>query len=223
MKKDFFAGLALLLPIVLTIAIITFIVNLLTRPFLGMVQEVFRHFELLNTSFFFLSSEQLINLIARLLILVSLTIVTLLIGFLTSHFVVQSLLKTTDTLIQRIPLINKIYKALQEVMNTLFSPASTTFSEVVLVPYPYDTTYAIAFVTKDCLPEGSDKDHMDMVSVFLPGTPNPMMGFNLLYRREQVIFIDMKVDDALKFLISCGVVDYPLQIKIAAGSSGASA
>jgi len=213
MKKDFFAGLALLLPVVLTIAIIAFVVNLLTRPFLGIVQEVFRHFELLNSSFFFLSSEQLINLIAKFLILVSLMLVTLLIGFLTNHFILRSLLKTTDAVIQRIPLINKIYKALQEVMNTLFNPASTTFSEVVLVPYPYDTTYAIAFVTKDCLPEGSDKDHMNMISVFLPGTPNPMMGFNLLYRREQVIFLDMKVDDALKFLVSCGVIDYPLQVK----------
>lgn len=213
MKKDFFAGLALLLPVVLTLAIIAFIVNLLTRPFLGIVQEVFRHFELLNSSFFFLSSEQVINLIAKFLILISLMLVTLLIGFLTNHFILRSLLKTTDAVIQRIPLINKIYRALQEVMNTLFNPASTTFSEVVLVPYPYDSTFAIAFVTKDCLPEGSDKDHMDMISVFLPGTPNPMMGFNLLYRREQVIFLDMKVDDALKFLVSCGVIDCPLQVK----------
>lgn len=220
MKKDFFTGLALLLPVVLTIVIVTFFVNLLTRPFLGIVQEVFQHFDLSSVSLFFLSSDQLINFISKLLILLSLASVTFFIGFLTQHLVIRSVLKATDALIHRIPLINKIYKALQEVMDTLFNPSSTTFSEVVLVPYPYDSTYAIAFVTKDSLPEGSDKDHMDMISVFLPGTPNPMMGFNLLFRREKVIFLDMKVDDALKFLVSCGVVDYPIQIKNTADISG---
>lgn len=206
MKKNFLAGLAVLLPFVFTMMIVTFFINLLTKPFVEIVHEIFAQTGLINQSFLFFSKEQLINWISKFLILIVLTVTTLLIGLLTSHFFANYFFEKFDTLIHKIPVVNKIYKSLQEVMHTLFKSEQTSFSQVVLVPFPQSETYSIGFVTKESLPEGSDQEHLGLVSVYVPGTPNPMMGFNFLYKREQLIFIDMKVDDALKFVISCGVM-----------------
>lgn len=206
MKKDFLTGLAILLPVVLTILIALFFINLLTEPFMGIVRSIFKYYGLMGTSFFFLSSDQIINLISKILVLISLFLVTLLIGFFAQHFFIDVFFRNLDRLIHRIPFVNKIYKAFQEVMHTIFHPTSTTFSQVVLAPYPHKKTYAVGFIAKEALPEGSDTEHLDLISVFIPGTPNPMMGFNLLYKREQLVFVNTKVDDALKFVISCGVM-----------------
>jgi uncharacterized membrane protein len=204
MKRNFLTGLAILLPIVLTVAIVMFFINLLTKPFLEFVHEFFFHTGLID--FPFLSSRQAIYVISKILILIFLVLTTFLIGFFTTHLFANYFFTSFDKIIHKIPVVNKIYKALQEVMHTMFSPENTTFSQVALVPFPQENTYCMGFVTKDSLPEGSDKEHVGLISVYIPGTPNPMMGFNFLYRRDQVIFISMKVDDALKFVISCGVM-----------------
>ena len=206
MKKNFLTGLAILLPIVLTFMIVMFFVNLLTKPFLALTTEVFAKTGLLDKSFLFLSGEQIVCLISRILVLIILFAATLLIGLLTRHFFADVFFASFDRLIHRIPIINKIYIALQEVMHTIFKSDKTNFSQVALVPFPQEDTYCIGFITKDTLPEGTDLEHIELISVYIPGTPNPMMGFNFLYRREQIIFIDMKVDDALKFIISCGIM-----------------
>lgn len=205
MKKNFLAGVALLLPIVLTVIVVMFFVNLLTAPFLGLVQAAFHKLDLLDKSFLFLSGQQIVNLTSHILVLLTLLLGTLLIGFLAQHLFLDRAVTALDRIIHRIPIVNKIYKACQEVMGTIFNPSSTTFSQVVLVPYPHSNTYAIGFITKEAQSEGSDQEHLGLISVFVPGTPNPTMGFNLLYRRSQLLFVNMRVDDALKFVISCGV------------------
>lgn len=205
MKRYFAAGLAILLPIVLTALILRFFVNLLTEPFLGIVRSIFAYYHI-NTSFLFLSKDQAEVILSRFLILITLFLMVLLIGFIVRHFFVKGFLDLMDNLLHRVPIVNKIYKAIQEVMHTLFVHEGPAFSTVVLVPFPHNKTYSVGLITKEALPPGSDKEHLDLVSVFVPGTPNPTMGFMLLFRREQLIFVDMKVEDALKFIISCGVM-----------------
>lgn len=199
MKKSFLTGFAILLPIVLTVLIVMFFVNLLTQPFINLTRELF-----LETGLF--SNEQVILVISKILILLFLVSTTLLIGFFTQHLFANYFFTAFDKIIHKIPLVNKVYKSLQEVMHTLFTSEKTTFSQVVLAPFPQENTLCIGFVTNDALPKGTDDTHLELISVYIPGTPNPMMGFNFLYRREQLTFIDMKVDDALKFIISCGVM-----------------
>ncbi len=206
MKKSFLTGIAILLPVVLTLIIVMFFVNLLTKPFVEFVHDIFAKTGLLNNSFFILSSDQMIYLLSKILILAFLIFSTLMIGFFTQHLFANYFFESFDKIIHKIPVINKIYISLQEVMHTLFKSEKTSFSQVALVPFPKEDTYCIGFVTKDLLPEGTDTEHLGLISVYVPGTPNPMMGFNFLYQREQLIFIDMKVDDALKFVISCGVM-----------------
>lgn len=206
MKKSFLTGIAILLPIVLTLIIVMFFVNLLTKPFVEFVHDIFVKLSLLDNSFFILSSDQMIYFVSKILILIFLTFATFLIGFFTQHLFANYFFERFDKIIHKIPVVNKIYMSLQEVMHTLFKSEKTSFSQVALVPFPQENTYCIGFVTKESLPEGSDAEHLGLISVYVPGTPNPMMGFNFLYKREQLIFIDMKVDDALKFVISCGVM-----------------
>lgn len=206
MKKNFLTGLAILLPIVLTTMIVMFFVNLLTKPFLALTTQIFAKTGLLDKTFLFLSGEQIICLISRIIVLLILFAATLLIGLLTRHFFADVFFTNFDRLIHRIPIVNKIYIALQEVMHTIFKSDKTNFSQVALVPFPQEDTYCLGFITKDSLPEGSDLEHIELISVYIPGTPNPMMGFNFLYKKEQIVLIDMKVNDALKFIISCGIM-----------------
>ncbi len=138
---------------------------------------------------------------AALLIFAGITFV----GFLCQALAFHYLFKWGDLIFHRIPLINKVYKAAQDVMGSLFSQENPSFSQAVLIPFPKKGNYGIGFLINESLPEGSTLDNNDLVSVFVPGTPNPMMGFMLLINRQDVLHIDLPVDDALKFIVSCGV------------------
>jgi uncharacterized membrane protein len=206
MKRYFLVGLAFLLPIVLTLMIANFAINVLTAPFLGLVKSIFSYSGLQDKYLSFVTNEQLMNVIAKVLILITLFLVTVLIGFMARVFVLHAFIRFGDYLIHKIPFVNKIYKALQDVISTLFASDKPSFSKVVLVPFPKSGTRSIGFVTNESLPEGSDANQADLISVFVPGTPNPTVGFVFLFKREQLIFLDMKVDEALKFVVSCGVI-----------------
>ena len=205
-KRYFFTGLALLLPVVVTILIVMFFINLFTKPFLNVVETVLSHIGLLNKPFLFLSAEQVLQLISKLLIVITLVIITVCAGLFAQIVAARYLIRLGDYIIHRIPIINKIYKSAQDVVQTVFTEDQQAFSQVVLVPFPHDKSYSIGLITNDCIPESADFEHGGLVSVFLPATPNPTMGFMLMLRRKQLIFLDMKVDDALKVIISCGVM-----------------
>ncbi|ADI38402.1 conserved hypothetical protein [Waddlia chondrophila WSU 86-1044] len=205
-KRYFFTGLALLLPVVFTIWIVSFFINLLTRPFLNIVKEILRYYNLLDQPFLFLSADQFLHLVSKVLIILILIGVTLLLGFLTKVFVMNTLIKMGDKIIHKIPIVNRIYKAAQDVVQTLLKKERQSFSQVVLVPFPCARSYSIGMVTRECLNEDSDEEHAGLISVFVPATPNPTMGFMLFFKREQLVFVDMKVEDALRTVMSCGVI-----------------
>ena len=201
MKKNLLTGLAILLPVALTLWILSFLINLLTAPFLGLVESFLPHTE-------GLTSHSLIIFASKILILLFLAALTLLIGFLGQHFLVRSFLQFSDYLLHRIPLVNKIYKGAQDIVKTLFSEDKTNFSQVVLVPFPRANTRSLGFLTK---PDQTAYLEKNKVSIFVPGTPNPTMGFMLLFDRDQVTPVDMTVEEALKFIISCGVMSSPFK------------
>ena len=194
-RRYFFTGLALLLPAVVTILIVLFFINLLTKPFVNFTDTVLSHIGLLNKPFLFLSAEQVLHLVSKVLIVITLAIFTICAGLFAQIVAARYLIRLGDYIIHRIPIVQ-----------TVFKEEKKTFTQVVLVPFPHEKSYSIGLVTNDCIPEGADSEHGGLVSVFLPATPNPTMGFMLMLRREQLIFLDMKVDDALKAIISCGVM-----------------
>lgn len=209
MKKNFLAGLAILLPVVITAALALFFINLLTTPFMEIVSGFFTKIGFAD----FLPNNTVLIFISKIFILLFLVFALFLIGFFTQHFFAHHVFQTFDKLIHKIPIVNKIYISLQEVAHTLFGEKeSSSFSKVALVPFPQENCYSIGFITKEELPKETDKDYEGFLSVYVPGTPNPLMGFNFLYRKEQIILLDMKVDDALKFVISCGVMDAGIKV-----------
>lgn len=200
-KKNFKTGLLLLIPMIVTLMIVMFIINFLTNPFVQTLSNVFMHFDIFNKPFLFLTKEQTLLVISRLVALVGLMGFTILIGFLGKMLLMDFLLEIGDYLIKHIPWVNKIYKTSQEIVGTIFSSKTEKFSAVVLVPFPHANGLNIGLVANQTTIEKTDQ-----VAVFVPGGPNPSIGFNLMFKKEELIFVDMKVEDALKFIVSCGVV-----------------
>lgn len=204
-KRYFFTGLALLLPAVITIILAVFFVNLLTKPFQQGVVAVLSELGLIKP-FLFLSAEQVLNIISKILILITLVAITIIAGILAQIVFARYLIRIADIIIHKIPIVNKIYKAAQDVVHTLFKSEKQAFTQVVLVPFPHEKSYGIGLITSECVPEEADSEHGNLISVFVPATPNPTMGFMLMLKRKQVIFVDMTVEEALQAIISCGVM-----------------
>lgn len=206
MKKTFITGLVILLPLALTIAIVIFIFNLLTVPFLGLITAVFDHYHLLEKGFLLLNAEQFQNLVAKLLILVSLFLIVMSLGLIARWFFFKAFIKFTEFLVKRIPLVNSIYKICQDVIKTIFTSKTNSFKQVVLVRFPHPQTYSIGLITREEIPSLANTSHADAVAVFVPTTPNPTSGFLVMFKPSDLIYLDMKVEDAFKYIISCGVI-----------------
>ncbi len=141
------------------------------------------------------------------------TVLTLLMIFLTgllaANFIGQKLMGWWDKLLSRIPVVNSVYKSVKQVSDTLFAPNGNAFRKALLVQYPRQGSWTIAFMTGQ--PGGDLVNHLtgDYVSVYVPTTPNPTSGFFLMMPASDVIELDMTVDAALKYIISMGVVAPP--------------
>lgn len=208
MKKYFITGLVILLPLALTFAIVTFIFNLLTEPFVDIFKSIFSYFGLFTNGFLFFSADQLQKYISQLLILVLLFFGTVGLGILARWFFVHYLIRFWEYVLNKIPFIRSVYKTCQDIITTIFSPDGTTFKKVVLVPFPTKETMAIGFLSRTGLPS-LGKGAQSYSAVFVPAAPNPTSGFLLMFPEADVIYLDMKVEDALKYVISCGVIYAP--------------
>lgn len=206
MKKYFITGLVILLPLALTIIIVAFFFNLLTGPFLGIIKALFENTNLFENGFLFLSSDQVQNLAAKTLILISLFLIVLGLGILARWFLFKTFIKFAEYLVKRIPLVNTIYRTCQDVIQTLFTSQADSFKQVVLVRFPHPNTYSIGFITRSAIPSLSETSHSDVVAVFVPTAPNPTSGFMVMFKPEDMIYLNMKVEDAFKFIISCGMI-----------------
>lgn len=130
-------------------------------------------------------------------------------GLLAANFIGQKLVGWWDKLLSRIPVVNSVYKSVKQVSDTLFAPNGNAFRKALLVQYPREGSWTIAFMTGQ--PGGDLVNHLsgDYVSVYVPTTPNPTSGFFLMMPAKDVIELDMTVDAALKYIISMGVVAPP--------------
>ena len=130
-------------------------------------------------------------------------------GLLAANFIGQRLVNWWESLLARIPVVNSIYNGVKQVSDTLLSPTGMAFRQPLLVQYPHQGSWTIAFLTGE--PGGDVVNHLagEHVSVYVPTTPNPTSGFFLMFRKDQVIELNMDVDEALKYIISMGVVAPP--------------
>jgi uncharacterized membrane protein len=133
-------------------------------------------------------------------------IIILLTGVAASNILGQRLVRVWEALMKRIPVVNSLYGGVKQVSDTLFKPGGQAFRKAVLVRWPHADSWTIAFLTG--APGGDVANHLpgDYLSIYVPTTPNPTGGYFVMLHRRDIIDLDMSVDDALKYVISMGVV-----------------
>lgn len=213
LKKYFLTGLIILLPLTITITIVAFIVNFLTKPFMGIVTKYLSKTKIAQLTLHTLSPDQVIKYGSQIIIIIGLILFTFLLGYIARLFLIKYIFVLSDKVLKKIPIVNKVYKTTQEIIKTLFITDKDSFKQVVLAPFPSSKAYGIGLVSRKS-PNSCKKNlKQELISVFIPTTPNPTSGFLLMYKKEELIFLDMKTEEAIKYIISCGAVTPPKEAK----------
>jgi uncharacterized membrane protein len=192
MRKYFVTGLLILVPLAITLWVLNLIVGTMDKSLL-LLPVAWRPEALFGFAIPGLG-----------------TILTLLIIFLTGlatrNFIGKRVVSLWEAILRRIPVFNTIYSSVKQVSDTLFSSSGNAFRKALLVQYPRQGSWTIAFQTG--VPGGDVRNHLvgDYVSLYVPTTPNPTSGFFLMVPRADTIELDMSVDEALKYIVSMGVV-----------------
>ncbi|MDE2297885.1 MAG: DUF502 domain-containing protein [Burkholderiales bacterium] len=204
MKKYLIAGLLVWLPLAITIWVL--------QAVLGTLNGMFGWFLNAGKAVLPAAAEPLIDLLLKIpgLGVIVMLLGLLITGVFATNMVGQWWLRQGSRVLSKIPIVKSIYNSVKQVSDTLFSSTGNAFREAVLVQYPRHGSWTIAFVTGR--PGGEAALHLpgDYLSVYVPTTPNPTSGFFLMVPRADVIVLQMSVDEALKYVISMGVVAPPM-------------
>jgi len=186
------AGLVVWLPIIVTFVVLRFMIDLLDKS-IALLPDAYRPEQLFG--FHLPGFGVLFSLI--------LLFVT---GLLVTNFLGQHFMRWGEAILDRIPLVRSIYSATKQVMETVFSSNSQAFRKVLLVEYPRKDMWTIAFQTGTANAAVIAHTGVEMISIFVPTTPNPTSGFLMMVPKSDAKELSMSVDDALKLVISLGVV-----------------
>ncbi len=192
LRRYLVAGILVWAPLAVTYLLLRFAVGLMDRTLLLLPQQ-FRPEELLGF--------QIPGLGVILTIVVLLTT-----GLLAANFVGRAAVGVWESLMNRIPVVRSIYSAAKNFAEMVFSDSSQSFKRVLLIEYPRKGVYSLAFQTATELGEVQGRTGEDVVCCFVPTTPNPTSGLIIIVPRKDITILDMEVDEALKMIISLGVV-----------------
>jgi uncharacterized membrane protein len=204
MKQRFLTGLIILLPLVITLWILTFFVRLATQPFKAGTEALLKSFGLFQDGWWIFSEQQMLHGTTTLLILFGLFFGLFVLGFLSRWFFIHIAWGGIERLLLKIPFVSGVYKSCRDFIGVIFSPREESFSRVVWFPFPTPEQKALAVVTNEMLLATGEEMPQEFVSVYLPGTPNPTVGFLLLCPKKNILSTDIPVDSAMKWVISCG-------------------
>lgn len=199
-QANFWAGLAIVLPAVISLAVLQWLfgtVANITDTLLIFLPAKLTHRDQGNGTMYWYWS------------LVALAFAIFLIGtvgLLARNYFGKRIIEWVESALLRIPLLNKIYSATKQVNDAFSSSNKTAFRTVVLVEFPHAGVYSIGFITSDQQEEVLAKTGQKVVCVFVPATPNPTSGFLLMVPEEKAIKLDMSVPDAIKYVISLGAI-----------------
>ena len=195
LRKWLFTGLLVVVPGVITAWVLTWIVGTLDQT-LAILPGAWQPDRLLGFH------------IPGFGVLLTLSIL-LAVGALASNFAGRKLVALGDALVSRIPVVRSIYSSVKQVSDTLFSESGNAFRTAVLVQWPREGVWTVAFITGQ--PSGEVAAYLrdEYVSVYVPTTPNPTGGYFVLMRRSDCVELDMSIDAALKYIVSMGVVAPP--------------
>lgn len=200
MKKYIITGLLVWLPLAITVWVLLWVLGLITGVFEALLSalQAVAPLSLHNN----LEALRHVPGLGVLILVVAL----LLTGVFVANIFGQWWLRQWDRLLSNIPIVKSIYNSVKQVSDTLFSSSGNAFREAVLVQYPREGSWTIAFVTGRPGGEVAEALPGEHVSLYVPTTPNPTSGFFLMMPRESVRPLAMSVDEALKYIISMGVV-----------------
>lgn len=195
LRKWLFTGLLVIVPGVITAWVLNWIISMLDQTL-----------QILPGSW---QPDRLLGFhIPGFGVLLTLAIL-LAVGALASNFAGRKLVEWGDALVSRIPVVRSIYSSVKQVSDTIFSESGNAFRTAVLVQWPREGVWTVAFVTG--APSGEVAAYLrdEFVSVYVPTTPNPTGGYFVMLRKSDCIELDMSVDAALKYIVSMGVVVPP--------------
>ena len=195
LRKWLIAGLLVIVPLVITLGVLNWIIGTLDQT-LAILPEAWQPDKLLGVHI------PGFGVILTLLIL-------LIVGGIASNFIGRKLVGWGDALVRRIPVVRSIYSSVKQVSDTVFSDSGNAFRTAVMVQWPREGVWTVAFVTGQPNGEVAALLRDDYVSVFVPTTPNPTGGYFVLVRKSECIELEMSVDAALKYIVSMGVVAPP--------------
>ncbi|MEP6702961.1 MAG: DUF502 domain-containing protein [Betaproteobacteria bacterium] len=192
MRRYLVTGLILWVPLGITIWVLTLIVSTLDQTLL-LIPYRYR-------------PETLLGVAIPGLGVVLTLIVLLITGVVARNYFGQQILKGWDSILRRIPVVKSIYSGVKQVSDTLFSDTGQAFRKALLIEFPHPGSFTIAFMTGTPTGELAARLPGDHVSVYVPTTPNPTSGYFLLLPKSRTQELAMSVDEALKYIVSMGVV-----------------
>ncbi|KTC69306.1 transmembrane protein [Legionella birminghamensis] len=192
LRSFILAGLVVWLPILVTLVILRFLIDLLDST-IALLPQAYQ-------------PETLIGMrIPGLGVILSL-MVLMVTGIIATNFFGQRLVSWGEAVLARIPLVRTVHTAAKQIIQAIFASNSQAFRKVMLVEYPRKGLWSLAFLTGSTTAELTKHCQQDMLSLFIPTTPNPTSGFLVLVPKNEVIELQMSVDEALKYIISLGVM-----------------
>ncbi len=213
LRRYLIAGLLVWIPIGVTIFILRILIALMDKTLL-LIPHQYR-------------PEEWIGITIPGLGLILTFVVLLVTGLLGANIVGRSMVSLWESLLERIPIVRSVYSAAKNFAEIVFSDSNQSFKKVLLIEYPRNGVYSLAFQTSSNLGEVQGRTGEEVVCTFVPTTPNPTSGYIIIVPKKDVIELDMEVDEALKMIISLGVViptwrkdqhaDLPLELSTGKG------
>lgn len=192
LRKYLIAGLLVWLPLAATVVVIKLVIDLLDQTIL-LIPPEWRPETVIGFSIPFF------GVIVGIFIL-------LITGIFAANLFGKRMVSLWESILGRIPLVRTIYTSVKQVLETLFTSNSKSFRKVVLVEYPRSGIWSLGFLTNDGLATAKSASGYDLVSIFIPTTPNPTSGFIVMFPKNDVTELELSVEDGFKFIISMGVI-----------------
>lgn len=199
LRRYFFAGLLVIAPVFITVTIALWIVEFIDSQIIPLVPARY------NPDTFMRETVGFEIGVPGLGVVILLVFITL-VGAFTAGLAGRYVLRFWERILNRMPIIRNIYGGSKQILETILQGQSDAFRQAVLVEYPRRGLWAVAFVTNDTKGEVGNALIGSHVNVFLPTTPNPTSGFLLFVPKDDVVFLSMPVEDAIKMVISAGIV-----------------
>lgn len=213
LRTSFLTGIIVIAPVGLTVWLVWTLIGWVDGFVLPFVPNMYQPENVVNRWILGYDSpadDGWINIDIRGVGVIVFLLFTLFVGWIAKGLIGKSLIRFAESLVNRMPVVRSIYSGVKQIAETVFAQSERSFEKACLVEYPRKGIWAIGFISINARGEVLDKAQVsgELLSVFVPTTPNPTSGFLLFFPKEDVVELDMSIEEAAKLVISAGLV-YP--------------